>query len=324
MPLTSDQKNCEECLGCVRVSAPTVITKPGCYYVTRNITTASGPVITIRANDVSLDVKGHTLEQGAHSAPVILIEPGSTGVAVFNGTLTGGKPAVSLQSTGPKSRLHFRNLTVKDYRALGFDLKGLDQLDLVECRVISGSDHGVMAFASQTPGQGTFSGQFLGNTFRCANSNILSLNGARGTIIRGNHLTGEADQFGIHVDGPANLIEGNTIAAVHGTGIFVQGNGNLVAGNTVNQCGISGIRVIDDDNRIAGNVVQNCRESGIQVRGTRNLIEGNQASEQQQGFGLEFFGGAIGNAYRNNMLLGNPGGAIGGGPGNTDAGGNIV
>ena len=323
MPLTTEQKNCEECIGCVRVSAPIVITKPGCYYVTKNITTAAGPVITIRANDVSLDVKGHTLDQSAHSAPVILIEPGSTGIAVFNGTLTGGKPAVSLQSTGPKSRLHFRNLTVKDYRSAGFELKGLDQLDLVECRVISGSDHGVMAFASQTPGQGTFSGHVLGNTFRCSNSNILSLNGARGTIIRGNHLTGEADQFGIHVDGPANLIEGNTVASVHGTGIHVQGNGNLIAGNTVNTAGISGIRVLSDDNRIAGNVVQLCREGGIRIGGSRNLIEGNQVSEQQAGAGLEFVAGSD-NAYRNNMLRGNPGGPVSGAAGNTDAGGNIV
>jgi parallel beta-helix repeat protein len=320
---TPEQKNCEECIGCVRVSAPTTITKPGCYYVTKNITTAAGPVITIRANDVSLDVKGHTLDQSSHSAPVILIEPGSTGIAVFNGTLTGGKPAVSLQSTGPKSRLHFRNLTVKDYRSAGFELKGLDQLDLIECRVISASDHGVMAFASQNLGEGAFSGQVLGNTFRCSNSNILSLNGARGTIIRGNHLTGEADQFGIHVDGPANLIEGNTIAFVHGTGIHVQGNGNLVADNTVSHASISGIRVLSDDNRIVGNVVQDCRESGIQIGGRRNLIEGNQACQQQAGFGLEFTAGPD-NAYRNNMLRGNPAGAVGDAFGNTDAGGNIV
>jgi parallel beta-helix repeat protein len=323
MPLTTEQKNCEECIGCVRVSAPIVITKPGCYYVTKNITTAAGPVITIRANDVSLDVKGHTLDQSAHSAPVILIEPGSTGIAVFNGTLTGGKPAVSLQSTGPKSRLHFRNLTVKDYRSAGFELKGLDQLDLVECKIISVSDHGVMAFASAALGEGVFSGQLLGNTFRCSNSNILSLDGARGAIIRGNHLTGEADQFGIHVTGGANLIEGNTIASVHGTGIDVQGNGNLIADNTVNHAGISGIRVRSDDNRIAGNVVQDCRESGIKISGQRNLIEGNQASQQQAGFGLEFTAGPT-NAYRNNMLRGNPGGAVGDAFANTDAGGNIV
>jgi len=44
MPLTTEQKNCEECLGCTRVSVPTVITKPGCYYVTTNIRTATGPV----------------------------------------------------------------------------------------------------------------------------------------------------------------------------------------------------------------------------------------------------------------------------------------
>jgi hypothetical protein len=323
MPLTTDQKNCEECIGCVRVSGPTVITKPGCYYVTRNITTAAGPVITIRANDVSLDVKGHTLDQSAHNAPVILIEPGSTGIAVFNGTLTGGKPAVSLQSNGPKSRLHFRNLTVKDYRSLGFDLKGLDQFDLIECRVISGSDHGVMAFASATAGEGLFSGQILGNTLRCANSNLLSLDGARGAIIRGNHLTGEADQFGIHVTGPANLIEGNTVAFVHGSGIDVQGNGNLIVNNTVSHAGTSGIRVRSDDNRIVGNVVEGSHDGGIRIDGRRNLVEGNQSSQQLFGAGLRFTAGPD-NAYRDNMLRGNPAGAVDDAFGNTDAGGNIV
>jgi hypothetical protein len=322
MTLTApERKNCEECIGCVRVSAPTVITEPGCYYVTNNIVAASGDIIVIRANDVSLDLKGHTVGLTGHTDPVIRIDPGFTGITVFNGTLTGGKPAVILQSpTGPGSRLHFKNLTVKGYSHLAFDLTGLDQLDIIECKIISGSDHGVMAFPIAN---GAYSGHVLGNTFRCSNSNILSLSGVRGAIIRGNHLTGEADQFGIHVDGPANLIDGNTIASVHGTGIHVQGNGNLVTNNTVNHAGISGIRVLNDDNRIAGNVVQGCRESGIQIRGTRNLIEGNQACEQQQGFGLEFVS-ATGNAYRNNMLLGNPAGAVGGGPGNTDAGGNIV
>jgi parallel beta-helix repeat protein len=324
MTLTApEQKNCEECIGCVRVSAPTVITKPGCYYVTKNITTATGPVITIRANDVSLDVKGHTLDQSAHSAPVILIEPGSTGIAVFNGTLTGGKPAVSLQSTGPKSRLHFRNLTVKDYRSAGFELKGLDQLDLVECRVISVSDHGVMAFASATLGQGAFSGHFLRNTLRCSNTNVLLLQDVRGAIIRGNHMTGEADGFGIFVDGPANLIEGNTIASVHGTGIHVRGNGSLVAGNTVNAAGNTGIVIHSDDNRVVGNVVQNCHGGGIKIAGRRNLIEGNQVSQQLSGSGLDFSAGPD-NAYRTNMLRGNPGGAVTDPFANTDAGGNIV
>jgi parallel beta-helix repeat protein len=309
----------------VRISGPTVITKPGCYYVTNNIFAAAGDIIVIRADDVSLDLKGHTLGLTASSDSVIRIDPGFTGISVFNGTLTGGSPAVTLQwTTGPKSRLHFRNLTVKGYRAAGFHLTGLDQLDIIECKVISVSDHGVMAFAGAGLGDGVFSGHFIGNTFRCSNSNILSLSGARGAIIRGNHLTGESDQFGIHVDGPANLIEGNTIASVHGTGIHVQGNGNLIANNTVNHAGISGIRVLSDDNRIAGNVVQGCREGGIRIGGSRNLIEGNHVCEQQAGAGLEFVAPGGNNAYRNNMLRGNPGGAVSDPFANTDAGGNIV
>jgi parallel beta-helix repeat protein len=322
MTLTAaERKNCEECIGCVRVSGPTVITKPGCYYVTNNIFAASGDIIVIRSDDVSLDLKGHTVGLTASTDSVIRIDPGCTGITVFNGTITGSRPAVSLQwTTGPKSRLHFRNLTVKGYSDAGFHLTDLDQLDIVECKIISVSHHGVMAFSGDA---GLFSGHFLGNTFRCSDSNILSLSGVRGAIIRGNHLTGESDQFGIRVDGPANLIEGNTVASVQGTGIHVRGNGNLIANNTVNHAGISGIRVLSDDNRIAGNVVQGCRESGIQVGGSRNLIEGNHACEQQQGFGLEFVSGAD-NAYRNNMLRGNPSGAVGDPFANTDAGGNIV
>jgi len=322
MALTAPQKkNCEECIGCVRVSGPIVIEEPGCYYVTTNISAASGDVIVIRANDVSLDLKGHTVGLAAASFDSVLrIDPGFTGISVFNGTITGGMPAVTLQwTTGPRSRLHFRNLTVKDCRRHAFHLTGLEQLDLVECRIISDSSHGVMAFA----GDGGFSGHVLGNTFRCSDSNILSLSGVRGAIIRGNTLTGESDQFGIHVEGPANLIEGNTITSIQGTGIHVQGNGNLVVDNTIDNALISGIRVLADDNRIAGNVVRDCRESGIQIRGLRNLIEGNLVCRQRAGFGLEFTAGPD-NAYRNNMLRGNPGGAVGDPFANTDAGGNIV
>ena len=68
MALTAPQKkNCEECIGCVRVSGPIVIEEPGCYYVTNSISAASGDVIVIRANDVSLDLKGHTVGLAAAS-----------------------------------------------------------------------------------------------------------------------------------------------------------------------------------------------------------------------------------------------------------------
>ena len=315
------RRSCEECMGCTQVTGDTIITQPGCYYVTKNIAGAGNEVILIQADNVSLDLKGHTLTlpgAGPGSA-IIRIDAGFTGISIRNGTLSGARRGVTQAAHATKrSRIHLKNLTVKDYTSEGIHFTGPEQVDLIDSRVISTTNHAVMVI----PGGGTFTGHFLRNTLRGANSNVLLLDGLNGGIVRGNQATGEGDQVGIGVTGDSNIIEGNTIWRVHGWGIYVDGLGNLVANNTVNS-GRTGIYVKKDDNRITGNVVHKCHESGIRIEGSRNLIEGNHASEQLGSFGLQIVSGTD-NAYRNNMFRGNDAGAISDPGGNTDAGGNIV
>jgi hypothetical protein len=315
----------EECVGCTPISEPTTITEPGCYYVTCNIEGTGTEVITIAADNVSLDLKDHTLslpQMSGHSP--VRIASNVTNISVRNGTLFGGDRGVRFDwATGdPRPRVYLRNLTVREYTYCGIYLEGVEQLDLLDCRIMSRTSHGVRAnHESDQP----FTGHFLRNTFRNADSLILALRGLHGGLIHGNQLTGEADAVGIGVFGTAtgNIIEGNTITSVHGHGIQVEGFGHLVANNTVNNGWLSGILVNASDCRVVGNVVRGWHQSGIKVDGSRNLIEDNQANAQVSGSGLEFVGGSA-NVYRNNVFLGNPAGGVQDPFGNTDAGGNIV
>src|SRR6185436_18224362 len=85
------RKSCEECRGCKQITGDTTITKPGCYYVTRNITGAGTEVILIQADNVSIDLQGHTLTKPDTSGAVIRIDPGFTGISVRNGVLSGSR-----------------------------------------------------------------------------------------------------------------------------------------------------------------------------------------------------------------------------------------
>jgi parallel beta-helix repeat protein len=321
------RRSCEECKGCKQITGDTTITEPGCYYVTKNITGAGTEVILIKADRVSIDLNGHTLTLPGTSGAVIRVEPGFTGISVRNGTLSGSRRAFTQDAHATKrSRVRLEHLTIQDYAHAGVHISGADQVDLLDNRIVSTMNHGVMI----NPGGGVeFTGHFLRNTLRCANSNFLLLSGIRGAVVRGNELYGEGDQVGIGVYGHANIVEGNTVSLCHGPGIDVNGTGNLIANNTVRDAYNTGIRVKSDFNRIVGNVVNKCQYSGIKIEGARNLIEGNHSSGNVSpgngppSYGLEFASGSD-NAYRNNMLRGNASGAVLDPFGNTDAGGNIV
>lgn len=305
--------------GCHAISGPTTIRQSGCYYVTRDIAGTGNEVIRIQANHVTLDLNSHTLSipTAVANKYVVLIDPGFSGIVIRNGTLSGGTSGVFQDSTAGanRSRLRLERLTIEAYGYQGIRLTGMEQVDLLDSRILSTGFNGAVI--------STFAGQFLRNTFRCADSNALFLSGLHGGLIQGNQLSLECDAVGIGVSGSANIIEGNTIH-VHGVGIAISdGSGNLVLNNVVSDSFVGGIRVRSDDCRVAGNIVRNCAGGGIAVEGSRNLIEDNVFSGQTNGYGINFISGAN-NAYRNNMLRGNPSGAVHDPFGNTDAGGNIV
>jgi hypothetical protein len=72
-------------------TAPFTISANGAYYLTGNLTVASGDAITIAANNVTLDLCGFTISSTAPggSGNAILFSGARTNVAICNGHITG-------------------------------------------------------------------------------------------------------------------------------------------------------------------------------------------------------------------------------------------
>ncbi len=67
------------------------ISQAGSYYLTRNITVASGDAITITANNVTLDLNGFTIastQPTANTNSAILLSGGRTNIAIYNGHIS--------------------------------------------------------------------------------------------------------------------------------------------------------------------------------------------------------------------------------------------
>lgn len=119
-------------------SLPFTINQPGSYYVTGNLTVATGDGITINANDVSLDLCGYTLKSNAPSATgtAIQIGGGRTNIRISNGALAGGcTSSGSAVTTGPgfSSGIYLSgspndkpNVVVSDFRVHGLAGHGIN------------------------------------------------------------------------------------------------------------------------------------------------------------------------------------------------------
>lgn len=72
-------------------TAPVIITNPGSYYLTTNLTVATGTAITIATNEVTLDLNGFTIASAAPSAGGygIHLENGARNVMICNGYVRG-------------------------------------------------------------------------------------------------------------------------------------------------------------------------------------------------------------------------------------------
>ena len=85
---------------------PTIITAPGKYIVTRNISAAGGPmpVIQIQVPDVDIDINGFTLDASGSPVPVIYIIDDIVDVVIRNGNLVGGSASVGTRFRGRHHR----------------------------------------------------------------------------------------------------------------------------------------------------------------------------------------------------------------------------
>ena len=291
--------------GRIPLSKVGVISAPGHYVVARDIEAFSAPVFRVAANDVTIDLNGHTLRRSGVKGNVIEVtslELSERRVTLINGRLVGGGVGATFQLGAPRSAIgraiaRFVNVVVTD-GGIAFD--PCWEIEMISCRV-----EGDLTLIGDTA---PLAGRLLDNTI---NGNV-ELGALRRGIVRGNAIGGDLRLTEGFVGGENNLVEGNTVAGLI-TDVFNGSDHNEIRNNVAR-----GILLYSDGNRVIGNKV---RQGGIKINGSRNVVEANTV-EGSTNYGVLLSGDD--NVYRNNILHNNASGGVrSDGSGNVDGGGNI-
>jgi parallel beta-helix repeat protein len=294
---------------------PSVISQPGNYYLTGNLTMATaGTGITINASNVTLDLGGFTID-GAHQ--------GGTGVLIpsqFNG--------FNLHA------ITVRNGNAINWTQTGFDLQWVDTL-VAENLIASNNNQGIIVsngrladcgaygnttYGVRSQGGATISGCTAKNNqdtgFLLTNTSILESCTAvgnhvgidvRSSTVDGCNVVGAL--YGINVGYNCN-IRNNTVQETDSDGIRVaspSGSGeSLITENTVEDAGVnvgaSGIYVQTSNNVISRNHVTFTNGPGINVVGSFNTVDEN-TTLSNDGVGITVAGSK--NTVVHNTSLGN-------------------
>ena len=265
--------------GRIPIYAPTTITQSGTYIVTRDFCfgqfagppcTANGTGIDINANDVVVDLNGHTLNmQGSNAIGDCINIQSADQVIVERNSLEGCANALSITGTRFQGRIVDNN--VLDAAGHGMNLLGLE------------------------------GGQVLGNRVKkfaqTSNANGIWLSDGGRNLVQGNVITASgttgANSNGILLDGAPtpssnNVLRENTVTGVP-YGIRAYSDENRLERNVVTGGSQTGVWI--------GNV----------GNGARTMVEDNQILSFA-GCGL-FFVNTLSHVYRNNVIRNNGGGS---------------
>ena len=212
-----------------------IISQPGSYYLTTNLTVSSGTGIAIHANNVTLDLNGFALKGMSGSFYGITIQDPITNITVLNGTISGFLDAgIYDGSPSPKSRnLVFERLNVSD---CGF---GIEDASIVRnCNFENNSVAGI----------DTQIGCSVMECFFQKNGCGIQLSSASGCKVIGNTCVGNGVGIGMIAGACNNRVEDNQVTASSSAGISVDGDcfnniiiKNSVSGNGANNYAGAGI-----------------------------------------------------------------------------------
>lgn len=277
----------------------TVIQTPGSYYLTRDLdgSALNSDVISIQADNVTLDLNGHTVTAASGYAGVSCNVYNN--ITVRNGQVSGGTYAVSLASC--------TNARVSHIDASGFSSAGI--------------------YVIGTSGNPNPGGVIEHCGLDCSGAGVegIMVEQAAAFVIRDNEVSNAPGSDGIYVysSNGVDLI-GNSVRGC-GTGIFAYLCSDCrIENNTASNNSGAGIEFDGNDNVVRGNTTNantGSSYAGIVVMGGAfNEIAENTAS-RNGGYGIHLnLNGA--NLYLLNRTLGNSGGGITGTTGNTNGGGN--
>jgi nitrous oxidase accessory protein NosD len=222
------------------IGQPTVITKPGRYVVTRNIS-APGVAIEIESSDVTLDLNGFTVETTGETPAIRAHQVPKENVTIRNGTVHGVKTCMFIDRV--------TRLTVEELSVSG-------------CEIAVLLDDNDSAFVEHNRLGASGTSLFIDNCKSCR--------------IAHNTLIGGIDAALIVNTASATEIVGNTATASN-HGIQVGGTGVLVRDNVVNECGTA-LELLTHSSRIEGNLLTGSRTGlAFRAQSQDNVYRGNTA-----------------------------------------------
>lgn len=293
----------------IPISGKTTISAPGTYFVSRAISGA-GPLITVSANDVEIDLNGFSLTPtsgaGVYASNVDRL-------TVRDGFIAGGQSAVRLENV---DGARIEDISASGAGSHGLTITGTTQVVIRDVTIRTSVGDGIYfdASALAAPAQ-----------VEIARAQILGPSGAGITLVNaGSSLVtdstiNDSGARGITVDRcRAIRIEGNAIRSTGTANIaLLDTDGAQILENVLRDASTDGL-VVDSassDNLVSLNQVSSSTGNGIQVGGDRNVFDLNHVGESG-GWGLYFNGNAADNVFRANTVRGNTGGACAGGNAN--------
>jgi len=249
----------------------------------RDLTGCPSNGIIIGADDITLDLKGHTISGDGkpvrrcprrQPCDMGVLNDRHDGVTVRNGSLRGFGVGVLI---GGVRGNRLVGLSSSHNQYFGF--------------VIADSARSVIRDSSATDNprpDGDGLGVFMSHDLRIVNNSFrrngqigIHIENSTGNLIKGNEFVGNGD-FGVFVQADGTQLRGNHCVR-NGTGILVgPGSRNVIAGNQVSEGG-EGIAIEKGRaNVVARNVVARTRHSGIRlgigdppIGSTDTLVRGN-------------------------------------------------
>jgi hypothetical protein len=255
------------------ISGPTVITEPGRYVVTNDLSGNNGEhcVLTIASDDVDLDLGGFVVDGDEYEH--CLCAADVAGIHVANGTLF-----IDSQDDEPTAMI-YRNVS-------RFTVRNVTLFSTEDYLMrINGGRQGLI------------------ENSRFLRSNEFVTIGGSEITIRDSYLPKR-----LYLGLVNSVVANNTLALVPGdstsTGdIWLGGTNNRVVGN---KAGRLVLGQHTDGNLVQGNVFNINRYSSILVAGSRNRIFDNILSGSGE-FGLHFLHSASDNTYGGNLAVDNGG-----------------
>jgi large repetitive protein len=260
--------------------------------LTRDLTGCPSNGLVIGADNVTLDLHGHTVGG--------------------DGSLQEACPGdqtcdVGLDNSAGHARVTIRGGSVGDF-AVGVLVVGAQQNELHRLTVARSFFAGIVVVDSSDTR--LMSSAAVGNGLTTDSAGVVLFTSRDGRI-QGNRLSGNGDAGLVAAQSDYNTVTDNNIADNTNAGIGLDGLGNDVSRNNVARNG-DGIIVTGDGNRVRGNQVQDamgCSDGGCGFGvslegGTGNTVSGNDVLRAHKvGIRVDAFtGSATGTVIRGNLV----------------------